>query len=81
MAGTLFETGKIKKLLIVCPLSICGVWEEEFSKFADFDYNLKVLKGTSEKKSEILSSLSGQALQVAVVNYESVWRLESQVKK
>lgn len=81
MAGTLFETGKIKKLLIVCPLSICGVWEEEFSKFADFDYDLKILKGKLEKKSEILFSLNGQALQIAVVNYESVWRLDSEIRK
>ena len=80
MAGTLFETGKIKKLLIVCPLSICGVWEEEFSKFADFDYDLKVLKGSLEKKIETLYSLEGRALQIAVVNYESVWRIERQIK-
>ena len=79
MAGTLFETGKIKKLLIVCPLSICGVWKEEFSKFADFDYNLKILKGSLEKKCETLYSLEGRALQIAVVNYESVWRIERQI--
>lgn len=76
----MFETGKIKKLLIVCPLSICGVWEEEFSKFADFEYNLKVLKSSLEKKIETLYSLEGRALQVAVVNYESVWRIERQIK-
>ncbi len=76
----MFETGKIKKLLIVCPLSICGVWEEEFSKFADFDYNLKILKGSLEKKAEALCSLQGPALQIAVVNYESVWRIEKQIK-
>ena len=38
VAGALSEESKIRKLLIVCPLSICGVWEEEFSEFADFDY-------------------------------------------
>ena len=76
----MFETGKIKKLLIVCPLSICGVWEEEFSKFADFDYNLRILKGSLEKKIETLYSLQGRALQIAVVNYESVWRIERQIK-
>ena len=81
VAGALFGEEKARKLLIVCPLSICGVWEEEFSKFADFDYNLKILKGSLEKKIETLYSLEGRALQIAVVNYESVWRLESQVKK
>lgn len=64
----------------MCPLSICGVWEEEFSKFADFDYNLKILRGTSDSKAMMLNSMNGASLQVAVVNYESVWRIESQIK-
>ena len=80
VAGALFGEEKARKLLIVCPLSICGVWEEEFSKFADFDYNLKILKGSLEKKIETLYSLEGRALQIAVVNYESVWRIERQIK-
>ena len=80
LAGALFNERRIRNLLIVCPLSICGVWEEEFSKFADFEYNLKVLKGSLEKKTETLYSLEGRALQIAVVNYESVWRIERQIK-
>lgn len=80
VAGALFNERRIRNLLIVCPLSICGVWEEEFSKFADFDYNLKILKGSLEKKIETLYSLEGRALQIAVVNYESVWRIERQIK-
>lgn len=79
-AGALYKESKIRKLLIVCPLSICGVWEEEFSKFADFDYDLKVLKGTSDGKAMTLNSMNGASLQVAVVNYESVWRIEPQIK-
>ena len=80
VAGALFNERRIRNLLIVCPLSICGVWEEEFSKFADFDYNLKILKGSLEKKIETLYSLEGRALQIVVVNYESVWRIERQIK-
>ena len=80
VAGELFNERRIRNLLIVCPLSICGVWKEEFSKFADFDYDLKILKGSLEKKTETLYSLEGQALQIAVVNYESVWRIERQIK-
>lgn len=80
VAGALFNERRIRNLLIVCPLSICGVWEEEFSKFADFEYNLKILKGSLEKKTETLYSLEGRALQIAVVNYESAWRIERQIK-
>ena len=64
---------------MVAPLSILGVWQEEFGKFADFDYTLTILSGTTQKKTEALRQLHGSALQVAVVNYESAWRLESQL--
>lgn len=63
-------------MLIVAPLSILGVWEEEFQKFADFPYALAVLSGSSTKKLDTLRHMNGTALQVVVVNYESAWRLE-----
>lgn len=65
----------------MCPLSICGVWEEEFEKFADFEYELAILKGNTAKKTELLQKMQGHSLQVAVVNYESVWRLEKEIAK
>ncbi len=66
----------IHRALIVAPLSILGVWQEEFSKFATFDYTLTILGGPGSKKAELLKNLTGNALQVAVINYESAWRLE-----
>ena len=81
IAGYLYLHKEINKLLIVAPLSITKVWEEEFQKFADFEYQLKVLEGTSYKKQETLHNLFGNKLQVAVVNYESCWRLESEIAK
>ncbi len=80
VAGALFQAQKIRKLLIVCPLSICGVWQDEFLKFADFDYDLKILKGNSDKKAEILELMNGNPLQVAVLNYGSTWRIEKEIK-
>lgn len=65
--------------MIVAPLSILGVWREEFFKFAAFGYNLTVLSGSGAMKAEILRSLDGSDLQVAVVNYESTWRLEKEI--
>ncbi len=76
VAGALYNAKNIKKVLIVCPLSIVGVWKEEFEKFADFDYELAILKGNMAKKTELLQKMQGYSLQVAVVNYESVWRME-----
>ena len=63
-------------MLIVAPLSILGVWQEEFRKFADFPYSLTVLNGAGSRKTENLRQISTNGLQVAVINYESAWRLE-----
>ncbi len=79
VAGALYLSGRIRRVLIVAPLSIVGVWDEEFEKFADFDYSLTVLSGSGAKKAETLCNLRGASLQVAVVNYESSWRLEKEI--
>ena len=79
VAGTLYQCGNIKRLLIVAPLSILGVWQEEFEKFAAFPYTLTVLEGSCKKKSETLKQFHGEGLNVAVVNYESTWRLEKEL--
>ena len=75
----MYNAGRIRRVLIVAPLSILGVWQDEFNNFADFDYNLAVLTGTSAKKIDTLRHLNGSALQVAVINYESAWRLEKEL--
>jgi SNF2 family DNA or RNA helicase len=79
VAGALYQAGKIRRVLVVAPLSILGVWDEEFAKFADFDYSLAVLEGSAAKKIDILRHMRGSPLQVAVINYESAWRLEKEL--
>lgn len=76
VTGALANAGRIHRVLIVAPLSILGVWEDEFQKFADFPYCLAVLSGSSAKKLDTLRHMTGTTLQVVVVNYESAWRLE-----
>ena len=79
ITGALYLSGKIHRVLVVAPLSILGVWDEEFAKFADFDYSLNVLSGSGAKKAKALRQMQGTSLQVAVVNYESAWRLEKEI--
>lgn len=79
--GALAQAGRVQRVLVVAPLSILGVWEEEFQKFADFPYALAVLCGDSTKKRDILRHMEGTAvLQVVVINYESAWRLEKDLQ-
>lgn len=81
ITGTLEADKGVKKMLVVCPKSIVGVWEDEFRKFADYRYALTVLDGTMDKKRSSFSYMQGAALQIIVVNYESCWRLEAEITK
>lgn len=76
IGGILYQFGKVKRILVVAPLSIVGVWEQEFEQFADFPHKVTVLKGSSKEKAEMLKSLTGDELQIVIVNYESAWRIE-----
>ena len=78
-AGALYLSGRIRRLLIVAPLSVLGVWQEEFAKFADFPYTLAVLAGTGKQKAQSIAGMEGCGLRVIVVNYESAWRLEEHI--
>lgn len=72
----------VKRVLVVCPLSITGVWEQEFAKFADFPYRLEILDGSSERRKQKLLELqedTDPGIKVAVINYESAWRLENEL--
>ncbi len=79
--GTLSRLALIDRALIVCPLSITGVWEVELEKFANYPYSLTILKGTMQKKKEQLASLPKSDLQIVVCNYESMWRLEAEFQR
>jgi len=79
IAGALHLAGKVNKVLVVAPLSIVGVWQEEFAKFAAYDYSLAILSGTGTKKADALRQMHGDVLQVVVINYESAWRMEREL--
>lgn len=75
-AGRLYLDGHIKRLLVVAPTSVVPVWPKEFDEYADFEYTAKELVGSSQDKLKALTAVSkGKGLQVAVINYESTWRI------
>jgi SNF2 family DNA or RNA helicase len=81
LLGTLYQQNRILKVLIVAPKTIVSVWNDEFAKFADYEYNLAVLDGAFNKKADVIRHMRGAPLQVIVVNYESCWRLEEELAK
>lgn len=79
LVGGLLEKGLIRRLLVVCPKSIVGVWKGEFAKFADYPYTLTTLDGTMAKKKTTFEKIQDAGFQVVVVNYESCWRLAKEI--
>ena len=76
-AGAAYQAGKVNKVLIVAPTSVCSVWPKEFEEYADFKANVKVMLGDKRHRLKALSDLDAfpfKALKVAVINYESTWR-------
>lgn len=69
ISGILYQFGRVNSILVVAPLSILGVWEEEFEKFAAFPYTLTILKGTSAKKRQQLSGI-GKTDGLEIVEFE-----------
>ena len=79
IVGQLWKERQIARLLIVAPLSILGVWRDEFDKFAGYNYCLSVLEGTAARKADTIRHMAGKSLQVLVINYESAWRMEKEL--
>ena len=75
VAGAGYQMGKVAKVLIVAPTSVCAVWPKEFQEYADFRYTIRTLLGDKVKRIKELDDLDPfPALKVAVINYESTWR-------
>lgn len=73
--GAMYNLKKIKRVLVVAPTSIIPVWADEIEKFGDFPCSIAPLQGEAKKRCKALSDLvTADGLQVAVINYESVWR-------
>ena len=76
-AGAGYQMGKIKKVLIVAPTSVCAVWPKEFQEYAAFPYTIRTMLGDKAHRLKELHDLETfpyQHLKVAVINYESTWR-------
>lgn len=72
--GCLYNHNRIRRVLIVCPLSVVGVWADELAKFAAFPYSILILnaKLSTRDKIEALRGFKGTGLHIVVINYDSV---------
>ncbi len=75
--GALWKYGKVNRVLVVAPSSVCGVWPKEMEEMADFPFEVALMTGDKKKRIAALDSLSKAqkgSLRMAVINYESTWR-------
>lgn len=70
----------LKRVLIVCPKSVCAVWLQQFDRHQTIDCSLAVL---SEKSVAVRAHIMNTRIMalgaldrtlVVVINYEAVWR-------
>ena len=69
--GAGYQMGKVKRVLIVAPTSVCAVWPKELCDYADFPYTVKVMLGDKKSRLKALDDLDKfpfHALKVAVIN-------------
>lgn len=77
VAGALYNLGKIDRVLVVAPTSVCSVWPHDINQFATFPWEARVLLGDKKKRLKALNELENwpfKALRIAVINYESTHR-------
>lgn len=77
VAGALYNLGKIDRVLVVAPTSVCSVWPHDLNQFATFPWEARVLLGDKKKRLKALNGLENwpfKALRIAVINYESTHR-------
>lgn len=77
VAGALYNLGKIDRVLVVAPTSVCSVWPHDLNQFATFLWEARVLLGDKKKRLKALNELENwpfKALRIAVINYESTHR-------
>lgn len=76
--GCLFKKGKVKRVLVVAPSSVCSVWPKDMESFAAFPWTAKVLLGDKKHRLAALRELESyqtDGVEIAIINYESAWRL------
>jgi SNF2 family DNA or RNA helicase len=63
--------GKVNRVLIFCPVSVMGVWEEQLALHCPIPYNLVVWDKKSRKKHD-LPAYGRDRLDIVVLNYDAM---------
>jgi superfamily II DNA or RNA helicase len=77
-AGIGFYNYDVRKVLIVAPLSVLGVWPRQINQHSDVPSRIYRLRGSSELRAAhlrtIIRSDDASRLTYVLINYEGLWR-------
>jgi SNF2 family DNA or RNA helicase len=86
IALRLARRGKVSRILVVCPSAVVPVWSKEIAAYVPASYGVEVreLLGSRPKRLKALHELAwcgdnGARILVAVINYESAWRIADEL--
>ncbi len=68
----LYAAGKAQRILIFCPLSVIGVWEDEIESHCPFPHRVTVWDKESRKKGVELPKNGGTKLDWVIINYDAL---------
>ena len=82
-AGIAFHNHGLRRVLVVCPISVIDVWKDEIGKHSPVHSLVTILRSTAVKNATVMREAAGMTIEDitgesgihwVIVNYEMVWR-------
>jgi SNF2 family DNA or RNA helicase len=76
-AGIGYHNYEVKRVLVICPLSVIGVWQRQIKQHLPFFARVRVLTGSTPERAASIRRMirSPQPTQDwLIINYEGIWR-------
>jgi hypothetical protein len=70
LSGITHEAGKVDRVLVVCPVSVIGIWEDEIAAHCPYPYRIVVWDKAGRKRTGLPASRPG-LLTFVVINYDA----------
>jgi len=79
--GISYINFNVNKAIVVCPISVLRVWEQQIALHSPFQNFIKILEGSTDEKVATLKKFKHEidlwepeGVAWVLVNYESIWR-------
>jgi SNF2 family DNA or RNA helicase len=76
-AGIGYKNLNVRRVLVICPLSVMGVWDRQLKEHLPYFARVRLLQGPTAERAKLIKFMirSSQPTQDwLVINYEGIWR-------